>query len=573
MSVIRFDTYYRYADLSRVLHELAHEHPQLVQLRSIGRSYEGRDIWLAAVTNVATGPDGEKPALWVDGNIHATEVAGSMACLYLLQYLVTGYGRDPDITRCLDTRVFYVCPRLNPDGAEWALADVPRLIRSSTRPYPYDEEPIGGLVREDIDGDGRVLTMRIADPNGPWMVSERDPRLLVRRDPAHSGGTYYRLLPEGRLEDYDGVTLKLQPRKEQLDLNRNFPAGWRQEHDQYGAGPFPASEPEVRAAVGFITGHPNIIAGVAFHTYSGVLLRPYSHAADDTLPVEDLWTYQKIGAKGTELTGYPNISVFHDFRYHPKEVITGSLDDWMYDHGGVFAWTVEIWSPQREAGIGEYKFIEWYREHPPEDDLKLLAWNDKVLGGKGFVAWYPFEHPQLGRVELGGWDTLYTWSNPPHALLEKEIERFPKWLLWQLLISPRLELLEATAVALGADTWRIRLVVQNTGWLPSYVTKRAVANKLTRGVICEIELPQGARLETGKPREELGQLEGRAYKPVTPSGWAGWSGDTTDDRVKVEWVVRAPAHSLVRLTARHERAGSVRAELELAPAGAARPRS
>ena len=104
------------------------------------------------------------------------------------------------------------------------------------------------------------------------------------------------------------------------------------------------------------------------------------------------------------------------------------------------------------------------------------------------------------------------------------------------------------------------------------MTKRAVANKLTRGVICEIELPQGARLETGKPREELGQLEGRAYKPVTPSSWAGWSGDTTDDRVKVEWVVRAPAHSLVRLTARHERAGTVRAELELAPAGAARPR-
>ena len=563
MSAVRFDTYYRYADLSRVLHELAREHPQLVQVSSIGRSFEGRDIWLAAVTNTATGPDREKPALWVDGNIHATEVAGSMACLYLLQYLVTGYGRDPEITRCLDTRVFYVCPRLNPDGAEWALADVPRLIRSSTRPYPYDEEPIGGLVREDVDGDGRVLTMRIVDPNGPWMVSERDPRLLVRRDPTHSGGTYYRLLPEGRLEHYDGVTLKLQPRKEQLDLNRNFPAGWRQEHEQYGAGPFPASEPEVRAAVGFITSHPNIIGGVAFHTYSGVLLRPYSHAADDTLPVEDLWTYQKIGAKGTELTGYPNISVFHDFRYHPKEVITGSLDDWMYDHGGVFAWTVEIWSPQREAGIGDYKFIEWYREHPPEDDLKLLEWNDKVLGGKGFVAWYPFEHPQLGKVELGGWDTLYTWSNPPHALLEKEVERFPKWLLWHLLISPRLELLEATAVAIGSDTWRIRLVVQNSGWLPSYVTKRAGANKLTRGVICEIELPQGAHLETGKPREELGQLEGRAYKPVTPSSWAGWGGDTTDDRIKVEWVVRAPPHSRVGLVARHDRAGTVRVELEL----------
>ena len=416
MAAVRFDTYYRYADLSRVLHELAHEHPQLVQLRSIGRSYEGRDIWLAAVTNVATGPDGEKPALWVDGNIHATEVAGSMACLYLLQYLVTGYGRDPDITRCLDTRVFYVCPRLNPDGAEWALADVPRLIRSSTRPYPYDEEPIGGLVREDIDGDGRVLTMRIADPNGPWMVSERDPRLLVRRDPAHSGGTYYRLLPEGRLEDYDGVTLKLQPRKEQLDLNRNFPAGWRQEHDQYGAGPFPASEPEVRAAVGFITGHPNIIAGVAFHTYSGVLLRPYSHAADDTLPVEDLWTYQKIGAKGTELTGYPNISVFHDFRYHPKEVITGSLDDWMYDHGGVFAWTVEIWSPQREAGHRRVQVHRVVPRTPAGRRSQAPGMERQGPGGKGLRGLVPIRAPAAracGARRLG--HALYLEQPAPRA--------------------------------------------------------------------------------------------------------------------------------------------------------------
>ena len=81
-----------------------------------------------------------------------------------------------------------------------ALADVPRLLRSSTRPYPHDEEPIDGLVREDIDGDGRVLTMRVPDSNGPWKVSARDPRLMVRRDPTETGGRYYRLLPEGRIE-------------------------------------------------------------------------------------------------------------------------------------------------------------------------------------------------------------------------------------------------------------------------------------------------------------------------------------------------------------------------------------
>jgi len=563
MPQVRFDTYYRYDELTRILHAFAEEYPNLVRIESIGRSYEGRDIWLLTVTNFATGPADEKPALWVDGNIHASEVSPSSACLYLLHRLTREYGSHEKITRCLDTRAFYVCPRVNPDGAEWALADKPKIIRSSTRPYPYDEDPIGGLVTEDIDGDGRMLMMRIPDPNGNWKKHPDEPRLMVRRDPDETGGEYYRILPEGRFDEpFDPAILTLQPKKEGLDLNRNFPAHWRQEYEQDGAGPYPTSEPEVRAIVDFIAKHPNITGGVTFHTWSGVLLRPYSHQPDDAFPAEDLWTYQKIGAKGTEITGYPNISVYHDFKYHPKEYISGVFDDWMYDHMGVFAWTVEIWSPQRQAGITDLKFIDWYREHPVEDDLKLLKWSDEVLGGRGYVDWYPFEHPQLGRVELGGWDMLYAWRNPPPEFLEKEVALFPDWLVWHLLISPKLAVYEATVEPLGDALYKVRLVVQNTGWLPTYITKKALEKKLVRGVIAEIELPDGATLQLGKPREELGQLEGRAYKPSAASVW---NTDPTDDRAKVEWVVHAPQGGTVRLTARHERAGVVRVECPLVP--------
>lgn len=561
MPPVRFDTYYRYDALTRLLHAYAEEYPHLVRIQSIGKSYEGRDIWLLTITNFATGTDNEKPALWVDGNIHASEVSPSTACLYLIHRLVHEYGTHPAITRCLDTRVFYICPRVNPDGAEWALADKPKIIRSSTRPYPYEEDPIGGLVTEDIDGDGRMLMMRIPDPNGPWKKHPQEPRLMVRREPDEVGGDYYRLLPEGRFDEpFDPAILTLQPKKEGLDLNRNFPAHWRQEHEQPGAGPYPTSEPEVRAIADFIVKHPNITGGITFHTWGGVLLRPYSHQSDEAFPAEDLWTYQKIGAKGTEITGYPNISVFHDFKYHPKEYISGVFDDWLYDHLGIFAWTVEIWSPQRQAGISDYKFIDWYREHPVEDDLKLLRWSDEVLGGKGYVDWYTFDHPQLGKVELGGWDVMYAWRNPPPPFLEKEVALFPDWLVWHLLISPKLELYEAKATPLGEGLYQVRLVVQNSGWLPTYITKKALEKKVVRGVVAEIELPEGATLRTGKPREELGQLEGRAYKPSTPTTWHA---DPTDDRAKVEWVVHAPTGGTVKITARHERAGMVRVALEL----------
>jgi murein tripeptide amidase MpaA len=559
MTRIRFDRFYRHAELTRLLKALVKAHPDLLRLESIGKSHEGRDVWLVTATNAATGPDTEKPALWVDGNLHAVEVAGSAACLYLLQNLVSRYGKDAAVTECLDTRAFYIAPRVNPDGAEWALADNPKFIRSSTRPYPYDEEPVDGLIEQDIDGNGRILTMRLRDPNGPWKAHPEDPRLMIRREPVESGGEYYRLLPEGVLRDYDGATIQIRPPKEGLDLNRNFPVGWRQENEQPGAGPYPASEAEARNLVDFIVRHPNLTGVVTFHTYSGVLLRPYDDRPDDEMPAEDLWAYKKIGEQGTRLTGYPNVACYHDFRYHPKKITTGGFDTWMYDHQGMFAWTVELWSPMRQAGIKEYKFIDWFREHPLEDDLKLMKWNDEVLGGKGFVDWYPVEHPQLGKVELGGWDSIFAWVNPPPAFLEKEIGLFPDWIIWHTLISPRLALRAAEVKPVGRSAFRVRLVVENTGWLPSYVTHKAMEKKVSRGVICEIELPAGASLQSGKTRQEFSELEGRVGKSAYVEGYEGG----TDDRLKVEWVVYAPQGGVVKLTARHARAGVVRAEVTL----------
>jgi murein tripeptide amidase MpaA len=549
-----FDRFYRYADLTAILQGFASRHPTLFTVESSGKSHEGRDIWVVVATNTATGAAADKPAFWADGNIHAAELTASTACLYYLEQLAEGYGKDPDITRLLDSRALYICPRINPDGAEWALADKPKYIRSSTRPYPFDEDAVEGLDVEDVDGDGRILTMRIADPNGGYKAHPEDARLLIPRDPVETGGQYWRVIPEGTLTDFDGVEIRVNRDKQGLDLNRNFPSGWRQEFEQLGAGPYPTSEPEVRAVVDFVARHPNICGGVSFHTHSGVILRPFASEPDENMPAEDLWLYKLFGKKSTELTGYPNISIFHDFKYHPKQVITGGFD-WIYEHLGQFFWTVEIWAPAREAGITGYHYIDWYREHPPEDDLKLLRWSDRELDGAGYVDWYPFEHPQLGRVELGGWNKLASFRNPPAKFLEREVKRFPGWLTWQALTTPKLELLKTEVTALGADTWRVRLVVHNTGYLPSYVTKRALERKVVRGVVYEIALPPGAQLIAGKPRFEGKQLEGRAGKVSLQAFLPNL--DITADRGQCEWTVKAAAGTRIGLVARHERAGRV----------------
>ncbi len=556
----RFETFYRHAELTRLLQDYADALPGLIELRSIGKSYEGRDIWLVVVTNRSMGDDSAKPGFWVDGNIHAAELTASTACLYWLHQLAIGYAADDTITRLLDTRTVYIVPRLNPDGAELALADKPRHIRSSTRPYPFDEQPVDGLTVEDIDGDGRILSMRIPDPHGPWKPHPQEPRVLVAREPGEFGGTYYRVVPEGSLKNFDGLHIDVNKDVEGLDLNRNFPSNWRQEFEQAGAGSFPTSEPEVRAMVSFITTHPNIGAAVSFHTHSGVILRPMGSMSDSDMTPEDLWVIKRLSDSGAKLTGYPAISGFHDFKYHPKEIITGT-QDWVYEHLGALFWTVEIWAPNKEAGIDDYSWIDWYREHPPEDDLKLLKWSDDKTGGRAHVDWYPFQHPQLGMVELGGWDRLNYWRNPPPELRQREAARFPAWLNQIALSLPQLELLRTEVRALGEDTWRVRMAVANAGYLPSYVSKRALDRKVARGTVFEIVLPPGVSLVTGKERLVQGHLEGHAPKNSLQAFLP--NRNLTSDREVGEWVVRAPRGTQLAVRATADRAGSVVASLTL----------
>jgi hypothetical protein len=356
------------------------------------------------------------------------------------------------------------------------------------------------------------------------------------------------------------VKITANPDLEGLDLNRNFPAYWRQEFEQVGAGPYPTSEPEVRAMVEFVAAHPNIGAAVSFHTHSGVILRPMGTNSDDDMTPEDLWMYKRLSDLGAKLTGYPAISIWHDFKYHPKQVITGT-QDWVYEHLGALFWTVEIWAPNKEAGITDYKWIDWYREHPIEDDLKLLKWSDEQCGGKAHVDWYAFRHPQLGMVELGGWDRMNYWRNPPPALRERESARFPAWLLQIGLSLPKLEVLRTEVRALGPDTWRVRFAVANAGYLPSYVSKRALERKTARGTVFRIHLPPGLSLVSGLEREVGAHLEGHAPKGSLQAFLP--SRELTGDRTVAEWVVRGPRGTAIALSATADRAGTVRTEVTL----------
>jgi hypothetical protein len=157
------------------------------------------------------------------------------------------------------------------------------------------------------------------------------------------------------------------------------------------------------------------------------------------------------------------------------------------------------------------------------------------------------------------------FRNPPPHLLEAEVAPHTDLAIFQALIAPELRHRDTIVERAGDDTWRIRVVVENTGYLPTNVTQQAVDRRIVLPLRGEIELPAGATLVTGTERVDLGQLAGRVLKNSGIGMFAGGSDDTSD-RAVAEWVVSAPAGAVCAVTVRHDRAGVVRTTITLGDA-------
>ncbi len=351
-----------YGDIADFLAECRRIYPGLCQVYPVGKSHLGRDILCCELTCEGTGAGKDKPAYYIDANHHAGEVTGAATALYTIWYLLTNYGTDELCTRLLNEQVFYVVPRVAVDGSEVYLT-TPETLRSSVRPYPETEEK-PGLYPADIDGDGHILVMRVRDESGPWKVSREDPRLMVRRAPGEKGGVYYRLYSEGLIREWEGVEIKAAPPKWGLDFNRNYPGTWAPESVQPGAGPYPASEPEVRTVVEFMAGHPNIAGAMSYHTMGGMILRSHCAKPDERLPRADLAAMKRLAETGMRHTGYPTWSIYEEFTVDKERPPIGSWMDWAYDLNGILPMAIELWDMAQHAGLPKRK---------PKENMELSS--------------------------------------------------------------------------------------------------------------------------------------------------------------------------------------------------------
>ncbi|MGH2507531.1 MAG: carboxypeptidase, partial [Ktedonobacteraceae bacterium] len=111
----------------------------------------------------------------------------------------------------------------------------------------------------------------------------------------------------------------------------------------------------------------------------------------------------------------------------------------------------------------------------------------------------------------------------------------------------------------GAQIYRIIAIIENAGFLPTYTSKKALERKDVRAIEAELVVPEGIEIIAGKRRQELGQLEGRSNKI-----WNWSSGSSpTDNRCKLEWVVKGSVGAQLELVVRAQRAGTLHQEITL----------
>jgi len=541
--------FYTADENDRVLRELHAVYPELTELYSIGRSRLGRELLVIEVTNEATGPASEKPALYVDGGIHAGELTGSAVALHLLGHLLNGYGSDARVTALLDRRAFYIRPKFNPDGSDLVLIH-DQSLRSSV--HPVDEDYDGRADEDpaqDLDGDGWITRMRVPDPEGPFYADPVDPRILRRvgdgpGEAPPPGATRYRTLSEGIDDDGDGRIN--EDGYGGLDMNRNFPRNWERIHLQPGAGPFPLSEPETHATVRFLVDHPNITGIVHGHTSGGFVYRLPSASDPTQFPTDDLAVIEALGAEYTRTTDRPVRPSSTD----PVDHRYGTLISWGYWDQGVIGWVPE-YSPGPEAWVTDYDGDGEISE------AEELRFNDEELGGRYFSELRSFDHPELGPVEIGGWHSTFWGQNPPAEYLEEETAAQLPWHLYLAEQSPLLDMEAFRARRVGDGAMEITTVVTNEGALPTSATGRgAVGRERGDGSVVDRVVPpptvtlelRDAELVEGSARVRLPHLRGTSFLP-----------GIGEESASARWVVRATGPgAAVRIVARSAKGGVMR---------------
>jgi len=572
--------YLDFAGLTGALRGLVDSSPN-ASMRAIGSSHEGREIWLVEIADPAGTPLDERPGVLVVGNLAGDHVVGSQLALGIVRYLL----EDPSAEAVLRDQVVYVVPRLNPDGAEAMFAAVKTDRKVNALSFDadndgrFDEDP-----GEDLNGDGMITLMRVPDPAGAFMIDPDEPRLMKRADKAAGETGTHTLYTEGVDSDGDGFLNEDGPGG--VDLDRNF----QHEYPYYqpDAGPYMVSEPESRALMDFVVAHGNIAAVLTFGESDNLVTPPdgrgqlaganaielEAFAAQANADIYDTGVFGgggggfgggrgggAVGAGGVRLRG-AQLGADNDPQSGRRPVVVVDGDDVQYFTAVSDAYK-EITGIERvgvnrtargaffqvayfQLGLPSFSTQGWGL---PETDARGDDFDATLLGaleGAGidaFADWAPFDHPDLGAVEIGGFEP-YATTNPPAAQLA-DLERSHGEFVVRLAgMLPRVHIVDTEVVAHGGGVFTVSAAIENTGYFPT---------SLQQGVVSRSVQPTTVRLQVDPDDILTGDAKSSTVQKLEGSG----------SRAEFSWVIRGTEGDSVEIWARSQKGGTDTATVTL----------
>lgn len=451
---VSWNRYHTNLALEEIMKNMAKSHPNIVKLESIGKSYEGRDIWVLTITDFKTGKAEDKPAIWIDGNIHSNEIQGTEFVLYTAWYLSEMYGDLEFITQLLKDKTFYLAPTINPDAHDNFIFE-PNTGSSPRSGMINMDDDGDGVIGEDgfddINKDGHITMMIRKSPTGRFVKDQLDPRKLVMVGPDQQG-EYEMLGSEGIDNDGDGMVN--EDAIGYYDPNRDWAWNWQPDYVQRGAWKYPFSVPENKAVMEFIMKHSNIAAAQSYHNYGGMILRgPGAEEDLGTYNQTDIRIYDAIAKKGEEfMPGYKYLVVYKDL----YSVFGGQLD-WFYGGRGIFTYSNELMTSylyfHQNAGRGNQ-----------DEQMKVDTY---LTFGDAFVDWKEFDHPQYGKIEVGGFKKNFGRLHPGF-LLETDGHRNAAFTILHAYHTPKLSVMDVKEEDLGGGLKAITATIYNERLIPTH---------------------------------------------------------------------------------------------------------
>lgn len=462
-----FNRWHDTGELIAALKTLEKAYPKFLKYVSIGKSQGGRDLPMMIVNNPDTGPEESKAGMYIEANVHGNEIQGGEICLYTVWYLMENYGHIEKVTKLVDERVFYIIATVNPDGRDWFMHGPGGNARSGHVPVDddndglYDEDP-----PEDINGNGVIeqIIKYVGRGNGNMRKNARDPRILEQAPPGE--GDYVQLGSEGIDNDGDGRVNEDGPGS--YDPNRNWASDWQPDYIQRGSLDYPFQLPEARAVNDFLMSHANIAGVQSYHNNGGMILRGPGAEWAGEYPRTDVAAYDELGRNGERILPFYRYLVIWSGLY----TVHGGFIDWTNDGLGILSFSNELWNGGQYFTSPELKQQQQDPDSPIASRYGDFFFDDFVEMGDQFIEWAEFDHPEFGKVEMGGWKKT-RGRLPPRFMTEELCHRNMAFTLYQADEMPLMSIGETKVTRVADNVYEVLVDLVNAKLTPTILAKAA----------------------------------------------------------------------------------------------------